>query len=77
MLPVAGSLSVVLLLKVAVAGVRPEWLLIGVALVLSYLVFAGLAFAFALDDDDRLVARAFWSRISSVFPKMEMTSDAG
>lgn len=42
---------------------QPGWLGIAVGMVLAYGVFSTVAFVFSLDDDDRVIARAVWSRI--------------
>jgi hypothetical protein len=41
--------------------------LIGAALLFGYLAFASIALAFGLDEDDKLIAKAFWARVSGKF----------
>jgi len=50
---------------------RPQWAVAGLGLIAAYLVFAGIALAFGLDADDRIIAGAIWSRITSILPKAE------
>ncbi len=61
--PTIVSVLVVLGLKSEAGLFRHGWLAIGVSLLGSYLVFAGAVAALGLDGDDRLVARAIWSRV--------------
>jgi hypothetical protein len=42
---------------------QPGWLGIVVGLLLAYGVFSTVALAFSLDGDDRIIARAVWSRL--------------
>ncbi len=74
LLPFSGNLAVLLLLKITLKAVHPEWLGICAGLVLAYLVFVLIALAFGLDGDDRLIARAAWSKIRSVFQTAEGTA---
>ncbi len=64
-LPIAGALAVVLGLRMGLGAVRQEWAVIGAALLLGYLAFAGIALGFGLDADDKLIARAVWARVSA------------
>jgi O-antigen/teichoic acid export membrane protein len=72
LLPLAGALATLLLVRATLAVIRPEWMVIGAALVLGYLAFVGIALAFGLDQDDRLIAHAIWLRMRGVFPKAEV-----
>jgi len=74
LLPVLGTFAVLLLLRSKFSAIRPEWVVIGAGLILSYLAFIGIALAFGFDADDRLIAGAVWSRIRSVFPKLEVNA---
>jgi O-antigen/teichoic acid export membrane protein len=74
LLPLAGALASLLLVRAALAVIRPEWMVIGAALVLAYLVFVGIALAFGLDQDDRLIAHAIWLRMRGVFPQEEVNN---
>jgi hypothetical protein len=42
---------------------QPGWLGIAVGMLLAYTVFSSIALAFSLDEDDRVIARAVWSRL--------------
>ena len=72
--PFLASIAVVLMARVAVAWIRPGWMMIGIGLVLAYVVFIGTALFVGLDADDRIIARAVWARISSVLPGAEVGS---
>jgi O-antigen/teichoic acid export membrane protein len=58
-----GAVAAVLLLLHWKPPLQPGWLGIAVGMVLAYGVFSTVAFVFSLDDDDRVIARAVWSRI--------------
>jgi O-antigen/teichoic acid export membrane protein len=73
-LPMAGTLTTVLALRALFGAVRQEWVVIGAALVLGYLAFLGIAFSFGLDADDKLIARAVWTRVSGAFRGAEMNA---
>ncbi len=62
-LPALASIAIVLAIKSYSAWFQHDWLAIGVALVLSYAVFASLMLMSGLDSDDRLIASAIWSRV--------------
>ncbi len=66
LLPLAGSVSVLLLLRVAVNASLPQWIVLAIGLSLAYLAFILTALAIGLDEDDRLIARALWSRLRGV-----------
>jgi O-antigen/teichoic acid export membrane protein len=72
--PVLGSVGVLWVARMTLHVIRPEWLVIAVGLVLSYAAFIGTALAVGLDADDRIIARAVWSRISAVLPGTEANS---
>jgi O-antigen/teichoic acid export membrane protein len=69
--PTAASLAVTLLLKNNSAFFRHDWVMVAVSGMLAYLTFAGIVFAFGLNADDRLIARAIWIRILGVFGKSQ------
>ena len=50
-------------LRMLTGGVIHQWLVIMFALVFAYAVFGALAFVFALDGDDRMIARSAWGQI--------------
>ncbi len=66
-LPTIVTLAGALALKRNAALFRHDWIAIGCAAVVAYLLFAAVAVAFGLDPDDRLIARAVWSRIRGMF----------
>jgi O-antigen/teichoic acid export membrane protein len=73
-LPIAGTLAVVLALRAVFGAVRQEWVAIGAALGLGYLAFVSIAFSFGLDADDKLIAKAVWTRVSGTFRSAEMNA---
>lgn len=60
---VATSVILVLALRITLASIRPEWLAIVIGGVAGYLALAGTAVMSGLDEDDRIIARAIWSRV--------------
>jgi len=60
---VVASVSIVLLLRLTLDFVGSQWVMIVISAVLSYIALVGTAAAMGSDDDDRLIARAAWSRI--------------
>jgi O-antigen/teichoic acid export membrane protein len=64
--PWLASLSVLVAMRVTCRAVHSQWVVLGAALVLAYAVFLTVAFIFGLDDDDRLVAQAAWSRVRGI-----------
>ena len=66
MLPLVGSLSVLLVLRFT-SGSLPQWIVLAAGFSLAYLVFFLAALAVGLDDHDRIIARALWSRVRGVF----------
>jgi O-antigen/teichoic acid export membrane protein len=63
--PCALSLVVTAGLRLLVRSLdlHPEWLWIGIALVVSYASFGGLALLAGLDDDDKMIVAAIRSRV--------------
>jgi len=64
------SAATVTLLRFHSPWTRSPWLAILLALVLAYVVFGGLALAFALDPDDRMIARSVWSVVRGGMQKV-------
>lgn len=62
--PTLASIAVILAFK-TYSGLLPhrDWVVIAIAMVLSYGVFASLLVLSGLDADDRLIASAVWTRI--------------
>jgi O-antigen/teichoic acid export membrane protein len=63
LIPTAFAAVTVALLRFWTASVAHPWLAILLALALSYVVFGGLAVAYALDPDDRMIARSAWLQL--------------
>jgi O-antigen/teichoic acid export membrane protein len=64
-LPGMSALLTVLLIRYATGETVSPWIAVGLALLLGYAVFAGLAAACALDPDDRMIARSAWTQLRS------------
>lgn len=69
--PLLGTVAAIWLLQVRFGDAHPQWLVITLSAVAAYVVFTGLALTMGLDADDRMIARAVWSRIRSVIPRTE------
>lgn len=50
-------------LRWTTGGLMHQWLVIMFALIFAYTVFGALAFVFALDNDDRMIASSAWAQI--------------
>ncbi|MFZ0686503.1 MAG: flippase [Terriglobales bacterium] len=57
------GLTVALRLSMHIVALRPEWLWIGIALVVAYASFGGLAMFAGLDDDDKMIVAAVRGRV--------------
>ena len=66
--PTVAALLTAILVKSQSSVFRHDWLAIGTGLIGSYVVFAGTVAALGLDEDDRLVANALWSRLRRSVP---------
>jgi O-antigen/teichoic acid export membrane protein len=73
-LPILGMLCVLFAVRQKMSGILPPWLTIGTALGLGYLVFIAIALVFGLNADDKLIARAIWTRVQGIVPRPEATS---
>jgi O-antigen/teichoic acid export membrane protein len=62
----AVSVGVALIVHRYSTALGYDWLAVGVALGLTYSVFAGMILLVGLDTDDRLIASAIWSRFRGV-----------
>lgn len=71
LVPTMATLLTALGLRFEGSIFRSDWFAIAAGLIGSYLVFAGAVAAMGLDEDDRLVARALWSRVLQSVPSME------
>lgn len=72
--PVAGSAVVIMFLRSTLAALRPQWVAIVIALIAGYVVFLAIALGLGLDADDRLIARAVWSRLRNLMPTPEIAA---
>jgi O-antigen/teichoic acid export membrane protein len=72
LLPVCGNLAVLLAVRTALKAARPEWMVIVAGISLAYFAFIGIAMAFGLDADDRLIAGAVWSKVRGAFQGAEV-----
>jgi O-antigen/teichoic acid export membrane protein len=70
-LPTIATFFVLIGFRTGFGRVHQQWLVIGAALGLGYLVFVGVSLAFGLDADDQLIARAVWSRVRGTFRTVE------
>jgi O-antigen/teichoic acid export membrane protein len=71
-LPLAGTLTVLLGLRMAFSTLRQQWLVIGTGLLLGYVTFIALALFSCLDGDDQLIAKAVWARVRGTFRSAEV-----
>jgi len=62
-IPVTLSAATVVCLRFWIGGTVRPWLAILTAVGAAYLVFAGIALMFALDQDDRMIASSAWSQV--------------
>ncbi len=69
-IPAACSVAAIILLRIGMSWIIYPWLAILLALVVSYLIFAGIAVAFSLDADDRMIARSAWSYLRGSMQKL-------
>jgi O-antigen/teichoic acid export membrane protein len=63
LIPATCTVAAVVLLRVMTVSPAHPWFAILLALASSYVVFGGLAVAFALDPDDRMIARSAWAQV--------------
>jgi O-antigen/teichoic acid export membrane protein len=75
LIPLAGNVGLLLLVRTSLKTVQAPWLMIAVGLMLAYFTFILLAIAFGLDADDSVIARAVWSRIVPHFRSQKETVD--
>jgi O-antigen/teichoic acid export membrane protein len=61
--PAAAAIGVTLLLKKNSALFGHDWVAVGVAIFLAYMVFGAIVLVFGLNEDDRLIANAIWLRV--------------
>jgi O-antigen/teichoic acid export membrane protein len=57
-IPVMAMLAVILATRMLLPAVHPQWLVVGIAGLLSYAAFLGTVLLFGLDPDDRLILDA-------------------
>jgi O-antigen/teichoic acid export membrane protein len=76
-IPIASALSALLLMRFATGSVgwtNHPWLAVALSLLVVYAVFGGFAAAFALDPDDRMIARSAWSQLRAGMQKLGVNS---
>src|SRR5579863_3838929 len=69
-IPVVLAAASALLLRIYIAPTTHSWLVILLALVVSYGVFGGLAAGYSLNPDDRMIARSAWSQLRGGLQKL-------
>lgn len=67
--PALGSLTATLAIKFFSAQLHPQWLWIVITLMVSYTAFCGLALLVGLDNDDRMIVEAIFSRLRGAVGK--------
>jgi O-antigen/teichoic acid export membrane protein len=67
--PAMMSLGVTFSIKFLVRQLQPQWLWIGITLMISYATFCGLSLLFGLDDDDRMIVTAIRGRVQGTIGK--------
>jgi O-antigen/teichoic acid export membrane protein len=68
LLPSLGGVPLVILwMRNAAIFARADWIVIVISLLLAYGSFLAMVFALGLDADDRLIARAVWTRVRGTF----------
>jgi O-antigen/teichoic acid export membrane protein len=70
--PGTGMLCILFLMRGVFSIMWTPWLRLGTALALAYLVFVGLALAFGLNEDDKLIAKMIRARVQGVIFKAEV-----
>jgi hypothetical protein len=63
LIPAALTAGSVTLLRFWTASMGNPWLVILLALGLSYAIFGSFALAYALDPDDQMIARSVWVQL--------------
>jgi O-antigen/teichoic acid export membrane protein len=63
LIPGMSTLFAVLFIRFSTNSINQRWFVVALALLLAYAVFGGLAAAYALDPDDRMIARSVWSKL--------------
>jgi O-antigen/teichoic acid export membrane protein len=77
LIPSMSALSALLLLRFVIgstAWINYPWVAVVLSLLLVYAVFGGLAVAFALDPDDRMIARSAWAQLRAGVQKFGASS---
>jgi O-antigen/teichoic acid export membrane protein len=69
LIPALVTVAAVISLRFLTTSLAHPWLLILLALVVSYAVFCALAVAFALNPEDRMIAQSAWSQLRSGMQK--------
>jgi O-antigen/teichoic acid export membrane protein len=67
-MPAGAALATAVGLRIALRAAHPDILVVVVATVAVYAVFAGGVLLSGLEADDRLIAAAIWGRVRGIFP---------
>jgi O-antigen/teichoic acid export membrane protein len=67
-LPTGAAITTAIGLRIALRPLRPDILVVIVATMAVYAVFAGAVLLTGLEADDRLIAAAIWARVRGLFP---------
>jgi O-antigen/teichoic acid export membrane protein len=70
LIPTAVMVAGLAALRMGTGSMSHQWVVILFALLLSYALFGGLAIAYALDPDDRMIARSAWSQFRGGLRKL-------
>jgi O-antigen/teichoic acid export membrane protein len=67
-MPAGAALATAIGLRIALRPAHPDILMVVVATVAVYVVFAGAVLLSGLEADDRMIAAAIWARARGIFP---------
>jgi O-antigen/teichoic acid export membrane protein len=70
-MPAGAALATAIGLRIALRAAHPDILVVVVAAVAVYAVFAGVVLLSGLEADDRLIAAAIWARVRGIFPSSQ------
>ncbi len=68
LIPAGAALATAIALRITLRRAHPDILVFVVATTAVYVVFTGMVLLAGLEDDDRLIAAAFWARVRGMFP---------
>lgn len=72
LLPGAGMVLVLFVVREVAGPVLPAWVTLGAAFALAYLVFLGIVAAFGLNADDKLIAQMIRARVQGMIFRAEV-----